>query len=87
MAPSKLINDLKTLLPAMHTTTLFSTHEDREVNALADDKIELSDGRIVAEDRTQTFSTNFSPIISLCLATDIFQQYSGFHFPDAPEPH
>jgi tungstate transport system ATP-binding protein len=42
----ELICDLKTLLPAMHVTTLFSTHEDREVNALADDKIELADGKI-----------------------------------------
>lgn len=42
----ELLNDLKTLLPAMHTTTLFSTHEDREVNAFADDKIELTNGRI-----------------------------------------
>jgi tungstate transport system ATP-binding protein len=42
----ELIHDLKTLLPAMHTTTLFSTHEEREVNALADDKIELTNGRI-----------------------------------------
>jgi tungstate transport system ATP-binding protein len=44
----ELIRDLKTLLPAMHTTTLFSTHEDREVNALADSKIELLDGKIDA---------------------------------------
>jgi tungstate transport system ATP-binding protein len=44
----QLIRDLKTLLPAMHTTTLFSTHDDREVNALADDKIELTDGKINA---------------------------------------
>ncbi len=42
----ELIQDLKTLLPAMHTTTLFSTHDDREVNALAEDKIELTSGRI-----------------------------------------
>jgi len=43
----ELIHDLKTLLPAMHTTTLFSTHEEREVSALADQKIELTNGRIV----------------------------------------
>lgn len=42
----ELIRDLKTLLPAMHTTTLFSTHEDREVSTLADDKIELAEGMI-----------------------------------------
>jgi tungstate transport system ATP-binding protein len=42
----ELIRDLKALLPMMHTTTLFSTHEDREVAALADTKIELSNGRI-----------------------------------------
>jgi tungstate transport system ATP-binding protein len=42
----ELICDLKTILPAMHTTTLFSTHEDREVSALADDKIELAEGMI-----------------------------------------
>jgi tungstate transport system ATP-binding protein len=41
-----LIHDLKILLPTMQTTTLFSTHDDREVNALADSKIELTDGRI-----------------------------------------
>jgi tungstate transport system ATP-binding protein len=44
----ELIRDLKTLLPAMNTTTLFSTHEEREVNALADDKIELANGKIEA---------------------------------------
>lgn len=44
----ELIRDLKTLLPAMRTTTLFSTHEEREVNVLADAKIELSNGRIDA---------------------------------------
>jgi tungstate transport system ATP-binding protein len=44
----ELIRDLKTLLPAMSTTTLFSTHDDREVNALADHKIELADGRVNA---------------------------------------
>jgi tungstate transport system ATP-binding protein len=48
----ELIHDLKTLLPAMHTTTLFSTHEDREVNALADEKIELTNGRIQAGNLT-----------------------------------
>jgi tungstate transport system ATP-binding protein len=42
-----LIRDLKTLLPVMRTTTLFCTHEDREVNSLADDKIELANGMIV----------------------------------------
>lgn len=40
----ELIRDLKTLLPAMHTTTLFSTHDEREVALLAEDKIELRDG-------------------------------------------
>ncbi len=42
----ELIRDLKTLLSGMRTTTLFSTHEDREVNALADSKIELLNGKI-----------------------------------------
>jgi tungstate transport system ATP-binding protein len=45
----ELIRDLKTLLPLMRATTVFSTHEDREVRALADEKIELADGRIDAE--------------------------------------
>ena len=48
----ELIRDLKTLLPTLHTTTVFSTHEDREVNALADRKIELTNGRIDAEAST-----------------------------------
>jgi tungstate transport system ATP-binding protein len=47
----ELIRDLKTFLPVMRTTTLFSTHEDREVNALADAKIELLNGRIDAGGR------------------------------------
>lgn len=42
----ELIHDLKSLLPEMHTTTLFSTHEEREVTALAMRKIELADGRV-----------------------------------------
>jgi tungstate transport system ATP-binding protein len=42
----ELIHDLKSLLPEMHTTTLFSTHDDREVNALAQSKIELANGRM-----------------------------------------
>ncbi len=42
----ELIRDLKGLLPAMHTTTLFSTHDEREVSALADDKVELTNGTI-----------------------------------------
>ena len=43
-----LIHDLNSLLPAMRTTTIFSTHEEREVAALADEKMELSNGRIEA---------------------------------------
>jgi tungstate transport system ATP-binding protein len=42
----ELIHDLKTLLPAMRTTAIFSTHEEQEVNALADEKIELAFGRV-----------------------------------------
>jgi tungstate transport system ATP-binding protein len=47
-ARPELIRDLKTLLPAMRTTTIFSTHDDLEVNALADEKIELACGRIAS---------------------------------------
>jgi len=45
-ARSELLRDLKTLLPTTGATTLFSTHDDRDVNALADCKIELADGKI-----------------------------------------
>jgi tungstate transport system ATP-binding protein len=38
---SGLINDLKSLLPETGATTLFSTHDEREVNTLADHQFEL----------------------------------------------
>jgi tungstate transport system ATP-binding protein len=41
-----LIHDLKTLLPASGATTLFSTHDEREVNTLAGRSLELLEGRI-----------------------------------------
>jgi tungstate transport system ATP-binding protein len=41
-----LLNDLKTLLPTTGATTLFSTHDEREVSTLADSKIELAGGKI-----------------------------------------
>ncbi len=40
-----LIRDLKTLLPGTQATTLFSTHDDREVELLAERKIELLEGK------------------------------------------
>jgi tungstate transport system ATP-binding protein len=43
---SDLIRDLKFLLPAMDTTTIFSTHDEAEVAALAVAEIELNYGRI-----------------------------------------
>ncbi|MDP2995613.1 MAG: ATP-binding cassette domain-containing protein [Anaerolineales bacterium] len=46
---TELLRDLKALLPTTGATTLFSTHDDREVNALADSKIELADGKIHTE--------------------------------------
>ncbi len=46
---TELLRDLKALLPTTGATTLFSTHDDREVNALADSKIELADGKIQYE--------------------------------------
>jgi tungstate transport system ATP-binding protein len=41
-----LLRDLKTILPDTGTTTLFSTHDEREVSGLADRKIELAGGRL-----------------------------------------
>ncbi|HEX7542072.1 MAG TPA: ATP-binding cassette domain-containing protein, partial [Anaerolineales bacterium] len=46
---AELLRDLKALLPTTGATTLFSTHDDREVNALADSKIELAEGKIHTE--------------------------------------
>jgi len=43
---AELLCDLKALLPTIGATTLFSTHDDREVNALADRQIELGEGKI-----------------------------------------
>ncbi len=40
-----LLAELKTIIPEADTTTIFSTHDDREVDLLADEKIELLDGR------------------------------------------
>jgi ABC-type sulfate/molybdate transport systems ATPase subunit len=41
------MRELKTLLPATGATTLFSTHDGREVSALTDRKIELAGFLIV----------------------------------------
>ncbi len=41
---TELIHDLKSLLPKSGATTVFCTHDDREVELLADTKIELVDG-------------------------------------------
>ncbi|HEY5268916.1 MAG TPA: ATP-binding cassette domain-containing protein [Anaerolineales bacterium] len=46
---AELLRDLKALLPRTGATTLFSTHDDREVNALADSKIEMVEGKIHTE--------------------------------------
>jgi tungstate transport system ATP-binding protein len=46
---AELLRDLKALLPTIGATTLFSTHDDREVNALADSKIEMAEGKIHTE--------------------------------------
>ena len=43
-----LIRDLKNLLPETKATTFFSTHDDREVALLAQQKIELMDGKCVS---------------------------------------
>jgi tungstate transport system ATP-binding protein len=48
-ARTELLLDLKALLPTTGVTTLFSTHDDREVRVLADTKIELVDGKIQPE--------------------------------------
>jgi tungstate transport system ATP-binding protein len=48
---SELLRDLKVLLPTTGATTLFSTHDDREVNALADNLIELDYMKIHSESR------------------------------------
>jgi tungstate transport system ATP-binding protein len=40
---SGLIHDLKSLLPETGATTLFSTHDEREVNTLADHQFELDE--------------------------------------------
>ena len=47
---SKLLEDLKNLLPETGATTIFSTHDEREVSALADLRIEMADGKIEAGD-------------------------------------
>jgi tungstate transport system ATP-binding protein len=44
-ARAGLLRDLKALLPATHATTLFSTHDEREVELLAEATIELSEGK------------------------------------------
>lgn len=41
-----LLNELKILLPTTSATTVFSTHDEREVDVLADNRIELSSGNI-----------------------------------------
>jgi tungstate transport system ATP-binding protein len=43
-----LLNELKILLPTTSATTIFSTHDEREVDVLADNRIELASGKISA---------------------------------------
>lgn len=47
-AREELIHDLKALLIETQMTTLFSSHDEREVNLLAEKKIELLQGKIRA---------------------------------------
>ena len=49
-ARADLIRDLKGLLPEIKATTLFSTHDDQEVALLAEQRIELMEGRYLSED-------------------------------------
>ena len=46
----KLQDDLKTILPGMDTTTVFSTHSETDVQKLATRKIELDGGRLAVYD-------------------------------------
>lgn len=43
---SRLLADLKSLLPQTNTTTLFATHSAKDVCALADEKITLQGGKL-----------------------------------------
>lgn len=43
---SRLLADLKSLLPQTNTTTLFATHSAKDVRALADEKITLQGGKL-----------------------------------------
>jgi tungstate transport system ATP-binding protein len=53
-----LIRDLRNLLPETKATTLFSTHDDREVALLAQQRIELVDGKCVSS--SEVFSNQAS---------------------------
>ena len=46
-ARADLIQDLKSLLPGTGAATLFSTHDEREMELLAEEKIELMEGKVV----------------------------------------
>ncbi|MEW6093851.1 MAG: ATP-binding cassette domain-containing protein [Chloroflexota bacterium] len=45
-AHAGLLADMKTLLPQIHTTTVFAAHSTKDVRELANDKIALRSGRI-----------------------------------------
>ncbi len=55
---TELIRDLKALLPASHATTLFTSHDDREVDLLAEGKIELRDGKCCSVTGAHTDGTD-----------------------------